>query len=281
MREIQSTEITAAVRQMCIQANYHIDEELARLVQNYLQDEQSPLAREILEMMLENYRLAAEKQMPICQDTGVAVVFAELGREVRIVGMSLQDAINLGVKEGYSDGYLRKSMVDDPLFNRVNTTDNTPAVIHLDLVEGDRLKLIVAPKGGGSENMSAIRMLKPADGVDGVIEFVLQTVADAGGNPCPPIIVGVGIGGNFERSAQLAKRALLRPLNDVHPDADYAELERTLLRRLNELNVGPQGFGGNTTALAVKIEHQPCHIASLPVAVNIQCHVHRHREVVL
>ncbi|MCD6182002.1 MAG: fumarate hydratase [Candidatus Cloacimonetes bacterium] len=281
MRQIVAGKIADTVCQMCISANYYIDPQVIECIEKARKSETSPLGKKILEMMLENYRLAAEKQMPICQDTGVAVVFAEVGQDVKILGGTLEEAINDGIRRGYKEGFLRKSMVADPLFDRKNTTDNTPAIIHLRLVAGNSLKLIVAPKGGGSENMSTIAMMKPADGVEGVTDFVLKTVKNAGGNPCPPIIVGVGIGGNFEQCALLAKRALLRPLNDVHPDESYGNLEKELLEKINQLNVGPQGFGGKTTALAVKIEHMPCHIASLPVAVNIQCHVHRHLEKTL
>lgn len=243
-------------------------------------DEEWPVAKATLSCMLENAAIAAEEMVPICQDTGAACVFVELGQDVHIEGGLLVDAINRGVAEGYIEGYLRKSMVGDPL-RRLNTGDNTPALITVDVVEGDRLKITVAPKGAGSENMGQLKMLKPADGIEGVRAFVLDVVRHAGPNPCPPIIVGVGIGGNFDHVASLAKRALLRPIGEENPDSFYACLERELLEEINGLGTGPAGFGGATTALAVNIEQAPTHIACLPVAVNINCHVARHEEAVL
>jgi len=243
--------------------------------------EESPVGREILEQILENHRIAREEGVPACQDTGVAMVFLELGQDVHLVGGDLYEAINEGVRQGYTEGYLRKSLVNDPLFKRVNTGDNTPAMIYVDIVPGEDLKITVAPKGGGAENMSGLAMLAPAVGVDGVKQFVVDQVRKAGSNPCPPIIVGVGIGGTFDRVALLAKKALLRPAGSRNPDPMYAELEKELLAEVNKLGIGPQGFGGRTTALAVNIETAPCHIASLPVAVNINCHVGPHETVVL
>lgn len=244
-----------------------------------LETEEVPHARKILQTMVENQKIAKEKGLPICQDTGIAVVFVELGQDVHVIGGNLKDAINEGVRRGYRDGYLRKSMLKDPLLNRVNTQDNTPAIIHVDVVEGDKLKIVVCPKGAGSENMSAMAMLKPAEGIEGVKRFVVDTVKKAGANPCPPVVVGVGIGGNFEYAPYLAKKALTRPIDVRHPV--YGLLEEQLLKEINSLGIGPQGLGGSITALAVNIEVYPTHIAQLPVAVNISCHVTRHGEVIL
>ncbi len=237
--------------------------------------EESPIAQTMLKDILKNAEIAREEQMPICQDTGMAVFFLKLGQEVHITGGLLADAINEGVRQGYQDGYLRKSVVADPV-RRGNTGDNTPAVIHLELVAGDSLEITLAPKGFGSENMSAIKMCKPSEGLDGIIDFVVETVKKAGGNPCPPLVVGVGIGGTFEKCATLAKSALLRDVDSQNPDPYYAELEETLLTKINELDIGPQGFGGKTTALGVNVETFPTHIAGMPCAVNINCHVTRH-----
>ncbi len=248
--------------------------------ENALQTEISLTGKDILKQLLENARIARENDVPMCQDTGFAVVFLELGQEVNITGGFLYDAVNEGVRKGYTEGYLRKSIVNHPL-QRINTGDNTPAVIHTTVVPGDKLTITVAPKGGGSENMSAIRMLKPAEGREGVKKFILETVKNAGPNPCPPIIVGVGMGGTFEKAALLAKQALLRPLGEPHPEPDIADLESELLEEINKTGIGPQGLGGKTTALAVHILTYPCHIASLPVAVNINCHAARHKKAVL
>jgi fumarate hydratase subunit alpha len=242
-------------------------------------EEESPAGREIFRQLIENARIAAQERIPLCQDCGLAVIFAEVGQEVHIQGGDFEAALEEGVRQGYGEGYLRKSLCH-PL-TRKNTGDNTPAVIHLDIVPGDRLKLMVVPKGGGSENMSKLFMLKPAEGLPGIKDKVVATVAEAGPNVCPPMIVGVGIGGNFERSAVLAKKALIRKLSDTHPDPEVAALEKDLLTAINDLGIGPAGLGGRITALGVKIYMQPCHIASLPVAVNIQCHSSRHLEVVL
>jgi fumarate hydratase subunit alpha len=242
--------------------------------------EESPVGREIIAQLKENARIAREEGVPMCQDTGFAVIFAEVGQDAHIAGGSIKDAINEGVRQGYRDGYLRKSIVGDPI-TRVNTQDNTPAVIHYEIVPGDRLKMTLMTKGGGSENMSGVKMLAPSDGLKGVREFVLSRVREAGSNPCPPIIVGVGLGGTMEKAALNAKKALLRLVGQPSPVLEMARLEQDLLREINALGIGPAGFGGRVTALAVHIESHPCHIASLPVAVNIECHAHRHKEVVL
>lgn len=280
MRVIQTSEITNAVSELCIRANCVMNEGLLNALHEARDSEELPVAKATLGCMLENAAIAAGEMVPICQDTGAACVFVELGQDVHIEGASLVDAINAGVALGYTEGYLRKSMVADPL-RRVNTDDNTPALITVDIVDGDALKITLAPKGAGSENMGQLKMLKPADGIDGVRDFVLDAVRHAGPNPCPPIIVGVGVGGNFDHVASLAKRALLRPVGVHNPDPFYAQLEVELLDAINAFGTGPAGFGGATTALAVNIEQAPTHIACLPVAVNINCHVARHEEVVL
>ncbi|WP_073342175.1 fumarate hydratase [Caldanaerobius fijiensis] len=279
MKEIKAADITAAVRDLCISSNCNLNKDVLDKINEALDTEEISHAKEILQMIIENQEIARQSQLPICQDTGIAVVFVELGQDVHIIGGNLKDAINEGVRIGYKEGYLRKSVVADPLMDRVNTGDNTPAIIHVEVVEGDKIRIVVCPKGAGSENMSSLAMLKPADGVEGVKRFVLDTVKKAGANPCPPIIVGVGIGGNFEYAPYLAKKALTRPIDIRHPV--YGWLEEQLLREINKLGIGPQGLGGSTTALAVNIEVYPTHIAQLPVAVNISCHVTRHREVVL
>lgn len=280
MRVIQASEITNAVSELCIRANCVMNEGLLNALHEARDNEEWPVAKATLGCMLENAAIAADEMVPICQDTGAACVFVELGQDVHIEGGSLVDAINAGVALGYTEGYLRKSMVADPL-RRVNTDDNTPALITVDIVDGDDLKITLAPKGAGSENMGQLKMLKPADGIEGVRDFVLDAVRHAGPNPCPPIIVGVGVGGNFDHVASLAKRALLRPVGVHNPDPFYAQLEVELLDAINAFGTGPAGFGGATTALAVNIEQAPTHIACLPVAVNINCHVARHEEVVL
>ncbi len=281
MREIHCSVITDTVARLCQEANFFLGEDVVKALEDALAREESPLGREILSQILENSRVAAQEKLPLCQDTGLAVIFLELGQDVHVVGGNLYDAINEGVRRGYREGYLRKGVVDKPFSARKNTGDNTPAIIHTEIVPGDRLKITVCPKGGGSENMSALAMLTPAAGREGVINFVVNTVDKAGANPCPPIIIGVGIGGNFEYAPYLAKKALLRPLGQPHPDPEVAELEREILERVNRLGIGPQGLGGRVTALAVHAEVAPCHIASLPVAVNIQCHSARHKEAVL
>ncbi|WP_092483252.1 fumarate hydratase [Desulfoscipio geothermicus] len=280
MKTIDVGRITQAVAKLCKDANYYLGEDVIEAFNNAYEQELSLTGKEIIEQLIKNADIARAEDVPMCQDTGFAVVFVELGQDVHIVGGSLEDAINEGVRQGYTEGYLRKSIVGHPL-ERVNTGDNTPAVIHLKLVPGDQLKITVAPKGGGSENMSAIKMLKPAEGVDGVKKFVLDTVKEAGPNPCPPIIVGVGIGGTFEKAALLAKEALLRPVGVPSHKPEIAELEKELLKKVNNLGIGPQGLGGRITALAVHVNIYPAHIASLPVAVNINCHASRHKEVIL
>ena len=280
MKEINVAEITKAVEEMCIDSNYCIPDDVKHEIKKYYEKEPWPMAKGILEKILENIEIAKNDDIPVCQDTGMACVFVEIGQDVHVTGGSLTDAINEGVRGGYKRGYLRKSVVADPL-NRVNTKDNTPAVIYYEIVQGDNLKITLAPKGFGSENMSQIKMLKPSDGIEGVKDFVLKVVHDAGPNPCPPIVVGVGIGGTFDKAANLAKRALIRPLNVRNSNPFYADLEEELLKKINLSGIGPQGFGGMTTSLAVNIETFPTHIAGLPVAVNINCHVTRHAEVEL
>ncbi len=280
MRNISSDEITSAVKKLCMDANYFLGDDVVRVIRKSLDKEESPLGKEILNQILENAEIAKNEQLPLCQDTGLTAVFVELGSDVHIDGATLEVAIQEGIRQGYGDGYLRKSMVEDPL-RRKNTGDNTPGVISINIVEGDKIKITVLPKGGGSENMSAIKILKPSDGEEGVKDFIVETVRIAGGNPCPPIIVGVGIGGSFDKCAYLAKKSLLREIGLVHPDPYYAEMEKELLERINNTGIGPQGLGGRITALAVHIETHPCHIASLPVAVNTQCHSARHKEVII
>jgi fumarate hydratase subunit alpha len=279
MREVDAKEIVAAVRKMSMDANYYLGEDVLAALKKFEKLEESPLGKEILNQIIKNADIAAEKQMPLCQDTGLSIIFAEIGQDVHIKG-DFDQAIQDGVREGYRDGFLRKSIVVDPL-NRKNTGDNTPAVITTKLVPGDKITLTILPKGGGSENMSRIKMLKPSDGEQGVKDFVVETIKIAGGNPCPPLIVGVGIGGSFDRVAQLAKHALLRDIGSKHPDPFYARMEDDLLEKINNTGVGPQGLGGRTTALAVHIDMAPCHIASLPAAVNTQCHSARHKTVVI
>lgn len=279
MREISAERITEAVKRLCIGANIDLPGDVLGRICESMTSETWPQAREILARIMENDTIAAEARRPVCQDTGMACVFLKIGQDVHITG-DLTEAVNEGVRRGYREGYLRKSVVADPL-NRVNTGDNTPAVITCEIVPGDALEVTVAPKGFGSENMSRIKMLRPSDGLEGVRDFVLETVEEAGPNPCPPIVVGVGIGGTFDKAAALAKKALLRSLDASNPDPFYAELEKRLLADINSLGIGPQGFGGKTTALAVNIETFPTHIAGLPVAVNINCHVARHKTEVL
>ena len=279
MREISAGRITEVVKRLCIEANCHLPQDVKTCIEGCYAAEPWAPAREILERIIENYNIADNENVPICQDTGVACVFLKIGQEVHIDG-NIEEAVNEGVRQGYGEGYLRKSVVGDPL-NRVNTGDNTPAMIYYDIVPGDQLEIMVAPKGFGSENMSQIKMLRPSDGVEGVIDFVCKAVQEAGPNPCPPIIVGVGIGGTFDKAAYLAKKALMRSADERHPDPYYAQLEQKILDKINALGIGPQGFGGKTTALCVNIEKFPTHIAGLPVAVNINCHVTRHKKEVL
>ena len=279
MREITAQCITETVKKLCIDANCYLPGDMKACIENSYAAESWPQAREILERIMENYQIAEREHRPICQDTGLACVFVSVGQDVHIDG-NLTEAINEGVRQGYGEGYLRKSVVRDPL-DRVNTGDNTPAMIYYDIVPGDKVEIIVAPKGAGSENMSQIKMLKPSDGLQGVKDFVLKVVEEAGPNPCPPIVVGVGVGGTFDKAAFLAKKALVRASDERNPDPFWADLERELLEKINELGIGPQGFGGKTTALCVNIEQYPAHIASLPVAVNINCHVTRHKREVI
>jgi len=278
MKEVHVSEITKSVRKLCIDANYYLSDDVRDKLKEAYENESWDIAKDILEKIMINADIAKNEDMPMCQDTGVTCVFVELGQDVHVAGGSLEEAINEGVRQGYADGYLRKSVVKDPL-DRVNTKDNTPAMIYYNVVPGDKLKITVAPKGFGSENMSKLKMLKPSDGVEGVKEFILEVVKQAGPNPCPPIIVGVGIGGTFDKAANLAKKSLLRPLTERNSNPYYAELEKELLEKVNALGIGPQGFGGKTTALSVNIEYFPTHIAGLPVAVNINCHAARHAEV--
>jgi fumarate hydratase subunit alpha len=280
MREIQARAITDAIARLSMEANYELEEDVQRSLEEAHGKEESPAGKEVLRQILENSEIARTERMPICQDTGLAVVFVEMGQDVHVAGGDFEAAVNEGVKKGYTEGYLRKSVLADPVRGR-NTGDNTPAVIHLRIVPGDRLRLWVVPKGGGSENMSRIAMMKPADGIEGIKRFVVESVRAASGNPCPPIVVGVGIGGTFERCAFLAKKALLRTIGSVHADPFYAELERELLEKINDTGVGPMGLGGRVTALAVHVETAPRHIASFPVALNINCHAARHKFVEL
>lgn len=280
MKEIHVSHITEAVKKLCIDANYYLSEDVRSRIEESYNEEKWPIAREILEKIIINADIAEKEEVPMCQDTGMACIFVTLGQDVHIEGGSLEDAINEGVRQGYREGYLRKSVVSDPL-ERINTKDNTPAVINYEIANNDKLKIVVAPKGFGSENMSRIKMLKPSDGLQGVKDFIIETVRLAGPNPCPPIVVGVGIGGNFDKAASLSKKALIRSLKEKNKNHFYASLEEEMLEKINLLGIGPQGFGGKTTALAVNIETFPTHIAGLPVAVNINCHATRHSEITL
>jgi fumarate hydratase subunit alpha len=280
VREVQVSQVTDVVRELCIKANYQLPEDVLAALEKGKEDEESEVGREIMDVIIENARLAAREGMPICQDTGAAVIFMEVGQDVHFTGGSLVEAINEGVRRGYSDGYLRKSMTDDP-FLRKNTGDNTPAIVYTDIVPGDKVKIMVAPKGGGSENMSQARGLTPAAGMEGVKKFVVEVVDKAGSNPCPPILVGVGVGSTFEKAALLAKKALMRPVGQPSPKEHIAQLEKETLEAINALGIGPQGLGGRTTALGVHIETYSSHIASLIAAVNIQCHAARHAEATI
>lgn len=280
MREIEVNEIIDALRELCIKANCVLNDDVYNALEAAKNTEKSPIGKEILCQLTDNADIAKNENVPICQDTGMAIVFVELGQEVHINGGLLTDAINEGVRRGYRDGYLRKSVVSDP-FIRENTKDNTPAIIHYDIVEGDKIKIIVAPKGFGSENMSKIYMLKPSAGIEGAKDAIVQAVDEAGPNPCPPMVVGVGVGGNFEMAALLAKKALLRPIGSHSDKPHLREMEEELLERMNSLGIGPQGLGGVTTVLGVNVESFPTHIAGMPIAVNISCHVTRHAEVIL
>jgi len=275
MRTINSEEITKKVRAMCIEATCHITPDVKAAFENSLKTEKSEVSKGIIENLLKNAEIADRKEVPICQDTGMAVFFVEVGNEVIVEGDTITEAINKGVSQGYTDGYLRKSVVADPL-NRVNTKDNTPAIIHYDFVKGDKIKITFAPKGFGSENKSGLKMLNPSDGLDGVVDFVVETVRKAGPNPCPPMVIGVGIGGTMDKCAVLAKKALTREVGSSNENPFYADLEKKLLEKVNKLGIGPQGMGGTTTALGLNIEVFPTHIAGLPVAVNVNCHATRH-----
>jgi fumarate hydratase subunit alpha len=280
MKEITVLQVIDAVKKLCIEANYYLSDDIKNRLKEAYEDETWGIAKDIIGKIIINSDIAKNENVPMCQDTGMACVFVEIGQDVHIVGGSLEDAINEGVRKGYEEGFLRKSVVGDPI-SRVNTKDNTPAIITYSIVTGDKLNITVAPKGFGSENMSQIKMLKPSDGIEGVKSFILKVVEEAGPNPCPPIVIGVGIGGNFDKAAALAKKALIRPIDVANESPYYAELEREMLLKINELGIGPQGFGGKTTALAINIETYPTHIAGLPVAVNINCHATRHAHIEL
>jgi fumarate hydratase subunit alpha len=280
LREIKASAITEAVSRLCQEANFVLSEDVLAALKQAQKTEESPLGGEVLSQLIENARIAKEEQIPLCQDCGIAVVFLEIGQEIRITG-DLRAAIEEGVRQGYAEGYLRKSMVNKPFSARINTKDNTPPVVHTEIVPGDRLRITVLSKGAGAENMSKLAMLKPNDGKQGIIDVVVRTVDEAGGNACPPLIIGVGIGGTAERAMLLAKKALLRKVAEPNHDPETAELEREILNKVNALGIGPMGFGGRTTALAVHAEVMPAHIGSLPVAVNLQCHSSRHKEAIL
>ncbi|NLM10940.1 MAG: fumarate hydratase [Clostridiaceae bacterium] len=280
MKEIHVNTITDCVEKLCMDANYFLNPDIYDSLKSSVCSETSENGRMVLDILLKNADIARNEKIAICQDTGMAVVFLEIGQDVHIIGGNLYDAVNEGIRRGYKKGYLRASVVKNPL-NRINTRDNTPAVIYTDIVEGDKIKIDIAPKGFGSENMSALKMLKPSDGVEGIKEFIINTVSDAGPNPCPPVLVGVGIGGTMEKAALLSKKALLRPVGSFSDDSGIAELEREILNKINKLGIGPAGLGGNTTALCVNIEVYPTHIAGLPVAVNIGCHATRHASAII
>ena len=277
MREVEVSRLTDVIEKLCIEANEHLPEDVKCAIKTCRACEDGEIAKGILDNIIENFDIADNENVPICQDTGMACVFLEIGQDVHIIGGLLEDAINEGVRRGYDEGFLRKSVVKDPI-NRINTKDNTPAIIYYDIVPGDKIKITVAPKGFGSENMSRIKMLKPSDGLQGVKDFIIETIKLAGPNPCPPIVIGVGIGGTFDKAAYLSKKALIRPLNVRNKDEFYSNLEKELLEDINNLGIGPQGFGGKTTAIGLNIETYPTHIAGLPVAVNINCHATRHKE---
>lgn len=281
MRELAASTIVDNVAEMCKEANYYLSDDTVHALKKAYESEESPTGKEVLRQLLENVEIAKKEHIPICQDTGVAIFFVEWGQEVYLTGGTLEEAMNEGVRKGYEEGYLRNSIVDDPLFNRNNTGDNTPAVFYTELVPGDKVKISYAPKGGGSENTSTIKILKPSDGEEGLVDFVVNHVIAVGPNPCPPIVVGIGIGGTFDRVAVMAKKALFRPLGQPNSDEKYAELEQKILKRINDSGIGPQGFGGRTFALAVHIETFPSHIASMAAAVNINCHASRHTERII
>ena len=280
MRTLNVEEISKNIKEMCIEANHFLSKDMDIAMKNAVSTEKSPLGKKILSQLQDNLKIAGKDMIPICQDTGMAVVFLEIGQDVHFVGGNLEDAINEGVRRGYDKGYLRKSVVKDPV-RRGNTGDNTPAMIYTEIVPGDQVKITVGPKGFGSENMSQIRMFKPSAGLQGIKDFILEVVETAGPNPCPPMVVGVGIGGTFDKCALLAKKALMRPLDTQNPDPFYADLEKEMLEKVNKLGIGPQGFGGKTTAIGLNIETMPTHIAGMPCAVNINCHVTRHKSEVI
>jgi fumarate hydratase subunit alpha len=279
MREVHVNQITKVIRDLFIDANYNLGADVLAAFDRGIAHDESPVAKEVLKELKENARIAREEHSPICQDTGLAVLFIDLGQDVHIVGGDFKEAVNEGVRQGYQDGYLRKSACNP--FSRKNTKDNTPAVIHLDIVPGDKMKITAVPKGGGAENMSRVHMMAPSAGIEGIKDFIVNRMKESGSNPCPPTVVGVGIGGTFERSALLAKKALLRNIGERNPDPEIAKLEVEVLERINKLGIGPMGYGGNTTSLDVFFEVEPCHIASLPLAVNVQCHASRHKEAVI
>ena len=279
MKVINSAQITEEVKRLCIEGNLFLGKDVVDSFKQNLENEESDLGKDVLNILIENAKIACEKEVPICQDTGMAVFFVKVGQDVRVEGDTLTEAINKGVSLGYTDGYLRKSVVSP--IHRVNTKDNTPAVIHYDMVKGDKIEIVYSPKGFGSENMSQLKMLKPSDGLDGIKKFIVDVVSEAGPNPCPPIVVGVGIGGTVDKCAQIAKKALTREIGEHNEDPFIADLEKEMLEAVNNLGIGPQGLGGRTTALAVNIETFPTHIAGLPVVVNINCHASRHKSVVL
>ena len=281
MKEITCEQITEAVRDLCIKVSYDLPQDVESCLKAAQDKEESPFGKYCLEQIVNNAELARDTKQAMCQDTGMAVIYLEVGQDVHITGGALTDAVNEGVRQGYKDGYLRKSVAKDPAFSRLNTLDNTPAIIHTEIVPGDELKIMVVPKGAGSENMGALKMLKPTAGIQAVKDFIVDTVRNAGGNPCPPIVVGVGIGGTMEKATELATFALTREIGSENPDENYAALEKELLESINKLGIGPQGLGGRVTALAVHIEQFPTHIATLPVAVNINCHAARHKQIIL
>lgn len=280
MREIQASVITDTIERLCIEANQVLSDDIKKSIQACRASEDGEIACGILDNIIENYQIAENEQVPICQDTGMACVFLEIGQDVHIVGGDLTEAVNEGVRRGYTNGYLRKSVVKDPV-RRGNTGDNTPAMLYTEIVPGENIKITVGPKGFGSENMSAIRMFKPSAGIEGIKDFILETVETAGPNPCPPMVVGVGIGGTFDKAALLAKKALMRPVDSENEDPYYADLEKEMLEKINQLGIGPQGFGGKTTAIGLNIETMPTHIAGMPCAINISCHVTRHKTEVI
>jgi fumarate hydratase subunit alpha len=279
MREVHVSEIVPTVKKLLIDANYHIGQDIVDAFDKGIQKDESPVAKEVLKELKENVGISAEGEYPICQDTGLAVLFVDIGQDVHIVGGNIREALNEGVRQAYKDGYLRKSSCDP--FTRKNTGDNTPAIVHYDIVPGDKIRIMAVPKGGGAENMSRVHMLAPSAGIEGIKDFVVNRMKEAGSNPCPPTVVGVGIGGTFERTAILAKKALLRKVGQRHPDPKIAKIEQEVLERINKLGIGPMGYGGTTTSLDVFFEVEPCHIASLPLAVNVQCHANRHKEATI